>query len=476
MSVEFVVVQLYAFPLPLISEQLSFYSPFFVCPDETCTEPRSEYKPGLLLETILDESPGSAIPSPAEEKHSTDPSAQAVLSWTDINFTPKLLKTSSFQESPPERDPLSTSLGTGLGFTDVKRTPDVAGDEEFKEPVSFNLSNIEPTPKSVKKSLFEDSPQPQEMLPSKQHAPLSHPFTRQTPESVRLPLVIESSPQLDFWLLPQNKNGNHPGSQATPNAIRTELFDGSPLENGNPSFDDLRFLSISGEQFTSQADKASATQPTPMRSPLSRHTTPKITAFSSDHKLDTTELAERLNRIKQAPLERDSWGLQHNTSLKPSTTKHTPKSADKAVNLQTQNVYATHQKALDSSGAHPSSTFSQPTQQTLQHSIHSEQRETVLTPSGAHPSPKPGTVFKENVSSSSYEVDTSALIQRLNKIKQTQQSFSAPHFIESISFESRAADSVPRKENDAETASDTSLLASRLDQIKQAQKSQQVTV
>ena len=344
MSVEFVVVQLYAFPLPLISEQLSFYSPFFVCPDETCTEPRSEYKPGLLLETILDESPGSAIPSPAEEKHSTDPSAQAVLSWTDINFTPKLLKTSSFQESPPERDPLSTSLGTGLGFTDVKRTPDVAGDEEFKEPVSFNLSNIEPTPKSVKKSLFEDSPQPQEMLPSKQHAPLSHPFTRQTPESVRLPLVIESSPQLDFWLLPQNKNGNHPGSQATPNAIRTELFDGSPLENGNPSFDDLRFLSISGEQFTSQADKASATQPTPMRSPLSRHTTPKITAFSSDHKLDTTELAERLNRIKQAPLERDSWGLQHNTSLKPSTTKHTPKSADKAVNLQTQNVYATHQK------------------------------------------------------------------------------------------------------------------------------------
>lgn len=428
---------------------------------ETSTQHRTDNKAGRLLETILDESTGTASPSPAQ---ATSPRAD--LSWSDVNFTPKSLKTSLFHESPPERDPLSARLDTFLSHTDVKHTSDMAADEGSREPLSFNHSLIQPTPNSVKKSLFEGSPQQMQPVTP------SHPGTQETPESARVPLDMGPSPQLDFWLLPQNGNLNYSGVQTTPNSMKTELLEGTPLENGNSPFGGLGFLSRSHEILS-----PSTTQPTPLKSPFARHTTPEIRAVNSDHKLDTTELAERLNRIKQPSLPSDTWGLQHNTS-----SNHVNMSVNTALIGETpsRHANASREVVFDSSGTQP--TSSQPShvrQLTPQYAVLSEQRETVVqSPSGVHPTPKPATFFKEtsfqNVSSSSYEVDTSALIQRLNKIKLTQQSFSTPHYAPSRPIETRLTDSIPRKENVVETGSDTSLLASRLDQIKQAQKSQQV--
>jgi len=458
------------------------------------------------LETILDESTGTATPSPAQEEHSTETSPPADFSWSDINFTPKTLKTSLFQDSPPERDTPSARLGTIHGHTDVKRTPDLAADVgAIREPVSFSHPLIQPTPNSIKKSLFEEFPQPGESLPQKEQGTPCLPGMRQSPDSARVPPAVGPSPQLDFWLRPQDRNLDYSGIQATPTSVRSELFEGTPLENGNSPFGNFGFLSSTGDQFKPQTDKTksvektsqaepfslllgntrspSAVQPSPLRSPLARHATPEIRTLNSDHELDTTELAKRLDKIKQPSLQFDTWGLLNNTSSNNSAAKHTPKSADAALigDTHSRHVNASREMTLDYPSIQPSPSSTQPShvrELAPPHRIVTEQSETVVTPSGVHYTPKSATFRKEtsfqNPSPSSYEVDTSALIQRLNKIKLTQQSFSTPHYTPSRLLETRAAESIHRNENGTEMGSDTSLLASRLDQIKQAQKSQQV--
>ena len=448
----------------------------------TVTQPRRDAKPGRLLETILDESTVTTPPSSDQGKHSKEPSPHADLSWSDIKYTPMSLKTSLFQESPPERAPLSERLDTVLSYTDVKHTPGVVTNEAFGELVSLNHSFMEPTPKSVKKSLFEDSVKPGNNLQNHHQVTPSH-QVQERPESAEDPQSTGLSPQLDFWLLPQNGNLNYSGVKATPNSVRTELFEGTPLENGNSPFSGLGFLSKNGEQFTTPAEKTSqadplhfdlldtfspsAIQATPLRSPLARHTTPEIRAVNSDHELDTRELAERLNRIKQPSLQPKTWGLQPNLSSNHSATKQTL-----IGETPSRHINGTRETDYDSYPTQSSPSFSQQSRVrglTPQDGIPFEQTEIAVTPSVTHPTSKP-------VSSLSNEVDTSALIQRLNKIKLTQQSFSTPHFSPLKPPEARTPESMSRKENVVDAASDTSLLASRLDQIKQAQKSQQVTL
>ena len=448
------------------------------------------------METILDDSQsGVATPSPIFEENSTVPSSQADLSWSDINITPRLLKTSYVQESPPERDSLPVSVRTGFDLSGVKRTPGVAPEETVNEHESFNLSFIRATPRSVKKSLFDDSPHPPKMMTSQQQATPSQVFTQQIPQSSSLPLDIGASPKLDFWLLRQNGDN----IQVTPNSKKTELFDGSPTENSNSPFEDLKFLNISGAQSRPQEDKdtlemkppkakpseleigfslaSPASKPSPVRSPLHpRRTTPEMVGVSnsSHHKLDTTELTERLNRIKHPPSNNDALELQHYESLNHSVAR----SPNTVVSggTPTHHSNSVREMVSGSSGICLTPTTTSVTKPALQHNVLSEQRDTPVAPLDVKSPTKLSTGSKNHVLSSSNDVDTSALIQRLNRIKLTQQSaFSTPHYTPLRLPEVCAEDSLPREENAAETPSDASLLASRLDQIKQAQKSQQVT-
>lgn len=448
----------------------------------TLTQPRTDTKPGRLLETILDESTETATSSPAKEHHKMEASPQAVtsLTWSDGKFPPYSLRTSLFHETPaPEPGTSLARPSTILDYSDVKLTPNTAANE------SFHRSIVQPTPISVKKSLFEDSPQSQQMPVTPRH-----PVTQQTPISARAPLSMGPSPQLDFWLAPPDGNLDYSGVQATPISARTDLFEGTPLESGNSSFNGIEFLGRFGEQVTPETDQAtssaeatsqqqrSAMQATSVsvNNSLLRDRTPEQRAFNSEFKpVDTTELAERLNRIKQPSL--GTSGLQHNTSIDPLSTKHTPAGTAGIGGRFSQHGSVTREMVFVPSDTYTTSKTRQLSNfRDLTPPNGTEQHETILTPSGMHPTPKPTAFFKEtsfqNVSSSSYEVDTSALIQRLNKIKLTQQSFTTPHYTPSRPLES--TESIPRSHNVAQTPSDTSLLASRLDQIKQAQKSQQV--
>ncbi|KAL9987039.1 hypothetical protein ACROYT_G001274 [Oculina patagonica] len=461
--------------------------------DPTLTQPRTDTKPGRLLETILDESGGTATPSPAKENLPVDASPQAVtsLSWTDVKFPPSSLKTSLFHETP-DHDTSAARPSTIDDYSDVKLTSSAAVNE------SFHHSIAHPTPKSVKKALFEESPQSQEMPFQQQRVTPRHQVTQQTPMSARVPLSIGPSPQLDFWLLPQDRNLDNSGVQATPMSARSALFEGTPAESGNSSFNGIEFLSRFGEQAAPKTDEVTSSveitaQPDPFRlqlgdSPAGSAMQPSLLdnpsrepqAFTPELKLvDTREFAERLNRIKHSSLQRDTNGLQYNTSIGPLSAQHAPTGVARIEGAPSQLDSATRDIGFDLSGARATANSSQLSYTSPQYDTRSEQHETAPTSSNVHTSPKPPAFFKEtsfqNVSSSSYEVDTSALIQRLNKIKLTQQSFTTPQYTSSRPLGSRAAESAPRIENVVQTPSDTSLLASRLDQIKQAQKSQQVT-
>lgn len=469
--------------------------------DPTLTQPRTDTKPGRLLETILDESTETAIPSPAKEDLPVEASPQAVtsLSWTDVKFPPSSLKTSLFHETP-DHGTSSARPSTVGDYSDVKLTSSNAVNERFHHSIAH------PTPKSVKKALFEESPQSQEMSSQRQHMTTRQQVTQQTPMSARVPLSIGPSPQLDFWLLPQDRNLDYSGVQATPMSARSALFEGTPLESGNSSFNGIEFLSRFSEQAAPKTSKATSSveitsQPDPFRlqlgdSPagsgmqptsvsvndsLREYPSREQQVFTPELKLvDTREFAERLNRIKHPSLQRDTNGLQHNTSIDSLSAQHAPTDASRFEGAPSQFDSAIHDIGFDLSGARATANSSQLSYTSPQYDARSEQHETVSASSNVHPTPKPTAFFKEtpfqNVSSSSYEVDTSALIQRLNKIKLTQQSFTTPQYTSSRPLGSRAAESVPGIENVVQTPSDTSLLASRLDQIKQAQKSQQVNI
>ena len=170
----------------------------------------------------------------------------------------------------------------------------------------------------------------------------------------------------------------------------------------------------------------------------------------------------------------DALELQHYESLNHSVAR----SPNTVVSggTPTHHSNSVHEMVSGSSGICLTPTTTSVTKPALQHNVLSEQRDTPVAPLDVKPPTKLSTGSKNHVLSSSNDVDTSALIQRLNRIKLTQQSaFSTPHYTPLRLPEVCAEDSLPREENAAETPSDASLLASRLDQIKQAQKSQQVT-
>lgn len=433
----------------------------------TLTKPRTDTKPGRLLETILDASTETATPSPAKEEEAS-PQGVSSFSCSDVKFPSSSLKTSLFHETPNHGTPSARPSTVGE-HSDVKLTNVAAVNG------SFNSAIAQPTPQSVKKALFEGSPRSQEMSFQQRVTPM-HQVTQQTPMSARLPLSVGPSPQLDFWLLPQDRNLEDTGAQVTPMSARSALFEGTPLESNNSSFNGIEFLSRFSEQVEPTREEATSsvkiTQPDPFRLQLyhspaglamqttSVNNSPLESSFREQQVLnpelkfvDTREFTERLDRIKQPPLQSGGDGLQHNTSIDHFSAKHAPSGAAQIGGMPSQ---------LDTASQ---LAFTSPRYERL-----SEQHKT-----NVHPTRKPTAFFKEtSTSSSSHEVDTSALIQRLNKIKLTQQSFTTPQYTPSRPLGSRAAESVPRMENVVQTPSDTSLLASRLDQIKQAQKSQQV--
>ena len=449
--------------------------------EKALSEPRRDTKPGRFLETILDESAESASSSPSKEEAVTS------LSWSDIKFPPDSLSTSLFHDTPPE-NATSSALPTTI--------PDFSAVNEH-----FNHSTAQPTPKSVKKALFEESPQSQELSSQQQHATPRYQVTHQTPMSASVPLAIGPSPQLDFWLLPQDRNLENSSVQARPMSARSDLFEETPLGSGNSSFNGIEYLRRFGEQAAHETDEVglsveTTSQPDPFRlqlggSPACSAIQPASQSGNNsflpnsyqEHQdytrelkpVDTREFVERLNRTKQPSLQRGANGSPHSPS-----GEQTP--ADTARIGETSSLLdsATREIGFDPSAAltTPYSgqmSYTRPGRGTLL-----EQDETIQSHSSVHQTPKPAAFFKEtsfqNTSSSSYEVDTSALIQRLNKIKLTQQSFTTPHYTPSRPLASQAEESFPGKQNGAQTPSDTSLLASRLDQIKQAQKSQQVSI
>ena len=464
--------------------------------EKSLPQPRTDSKPGRFLETILDESAESGSPSPVKDlSMATSPPPVTSLSWSDVKFPPNSLSTSRFHETPPEHDASSVLPTTIPDFSDVKITPNPAVSERF------NHSIAQPTPKSVKKALFEKSPKSQEMSLQRQHVTPGYQGAQQTPMSARAPLSMGPSPQLDFWLLPQGRNLDNPSVQATPMSARSDLFEETPIGSGNSSFNGIEYLSRFGEQAAPETDEAlsvetrsqpdvfrlqlggsparSATQPTSEsgNNLLFPNSDQELPDYTAELKLvDTREFSERLNRIKQPSLQHGTNGSPHSPS-----EKQTP--VDTAWIGGTSSL---HGSATPEMGFNPSAVHTTPNSSQISYfgdtrtgrGTLSGRDKTIQSHSSVHQTPKPAALYREtsfqNTSSSSYEVETSALIQRLNKIKLTQQSFTTQHYTPSklLGFQ---AEEFPGKQNGAQTPSDTLLLASRLDQIQQAQKSQQVS-
>lgn len=333
--------------------------------EETLTRQNAETKTGRLLQTILDESTETATPSPVRGGLSRDtpPPDVSGATYSEGKMSSSPLRTSLVHEKSPERGASSLRLFSSLNHSSDKLAYSTSVHE------SFNRTTFQPTPKSVKKSLFEESPQQQETSQHQKKVTPAQPTTSLTTMSDELPLSIGQSPSLEFWLRPQGGYLDF-NVQETATSPTTDLsLDETPLESGNSSFNGIEFFSRFTEKIPLNTDKAK-------------------------------------------------------TSVRTS---------------QPDNTSSAH--ASFKSGAFVAQTALQ------------------------------------NVPSSISEVDTSALIQRLNKIKLTQLSFSSPHAAPSGPSESHAADNSTNKQDEREgqTPSDSSLLASRLDQIKQAQKSQQVT-
>lgn len=458
---------------------------------------RTDSKPGRFLETILDESAGSVSLSPDKDlSMGTSPQAVTSLSWSDVKFPPNSLSTSLFHETPPEHG-ASSVLPTAIpDFSDVKITPNPAVNERFNDSIA------QPTPKSVKKALFEKSPKSQEMSLQQQHVTPGYQVTQQTPMSARVPMSMGPSPQLDFWLLPQGRNLDNSGVQARPMSARSDLFEETPLGSGNSSFNGIEYLSRFGEQAAPETDEAlsvetrsqpdlswlqldgspalSATQPTSEsgNNLLLPHSYQEERDYTAELKLvDTREFVERLDRIKQPSLQRGTNGSPHGPS-----GKQTPVDTARIGGTSSLRDNATPEMGFNPSAARTTPNFRQMSYfgdtRTGRGTL-SGQDTTIQSHSSVHQTPKPAALFREtsfqNTSSASHEVETSALIQRLNEIKLTQQSFTTRHHTSSKPLGFQVEESFPGKQNGAQTPSDTSLLASRLDQIKQAQKSQQVS-
>ena len=455
--------------------------------------PRTDSKPGRFLETILDESAESVSLSPDKDLSiGTSPHAVTSLSWSDVKFPPNSFSTSLFHETPPEHGASSLLPNTIPDFSDVKITPYPAGNERF------NHSIAQPTPKSVKKALFEKSPKSQDMTLQEQHGTPRYQVTQQTPMSARAPLSMGPSPQLDFWLLPQSRNLDNSGVQARPMSARSDLFEETSLGSGNSSFNGIEYLSRFGEQAVRpEADEALSVETRSQADlfPLQLGGSPALPAtqptsesgnnlplpnsyqdqrdYTAELKLvDPREYVERLNRIKQPSLQRGTNGSPHGPS-----GKQTPAWIGGTSSLRGN--------ATPEMGFNPSAARTTPNSRQMSYSgdtrtgrgTLSGQDKTIKSQSSVHQTPKPAALETsfQNTSSSSYEVETSALIERLNKIKLTQQSFTTRHYTPSKPLGSQAKESFSGKQNGVQTPSDTLLLASRLDQIKQAQKSQQVS-
>ena len=333
--------------------------------EETLTRQNVETKTGRLFQTILDESTETSTPSPVRGGLSRDtpPPDVSGATYSEGKMSSSPLRTSLVHEKSPERGASSLRLFSSLNHSSDKLAYSTSVHE------SFNRTTFQPTPKSVKKSLFEESPLQQETSQHQKKVTPAQPTTSLTTMSDELPLSIGQSPSLEFWLRPQGGYLDF-NVQETATSPTTDLsLDETPLESGNSSFNGIEFFSRFTEKIPLNTDKAK-------------------------------------------------------TSVRTS---------------QPDNTSSAH--ASSKSGAFVAQTALQ------------------------------------NVPSSISEVDTSALIQRLNKIKLTQLSFSSPHAAPSGPSESHAVDNSTSKQDEREgqTPSDSSLLASRLDQIKQAQKSQQVT-
>ena len=477
-----------------------------VAGEKTLPQPRTGSKPGRFLETILDESAGSVdSASPVKERVSTESSPQAVtsLGWSDIKFPPNSLRTSLFNETPLEHSASSAPSNTNPDVSDVKLNPNAAVNERL------NHSIAQRTPKSIKKALFEGSPQSPEMPSQQQHVTPRFHVTQQTPMSARVPLSMGPSPQLDFWLLPQDRNVDNSGGQATPMSARSDLFEETPLESGNSSFNGIEYLSRFGEQTAPETDVIplsveTRSQPDPFRlqrggSPahsalpprsesvndsLLSNSPPELRDYTAELKLvDTREFIERLNRIKQPSLQHETNASPHSPLIDPHLAKQMPVDTAGIGGTASLLHSATREMGIDPLAVHTTPNSSQMSNfgdTRLGRGTLLEQDETIQSHSSVHQTPKPAAFFKEtsyqSASSSSYEVDTSALIHRLNKIKLTQQSFTTPHYTPSKPVASQAEEDFHGEQNGLQTSTDTSLLASRLDQIKQAQKSQQVSV
>ena len=401
-------------------------------------------KRGRLLEAIIDEST-----SPTQEKPSTDRSPQADLSWSDIICSPRLHTTPMNMELPlgAISHPGVNSIGD-----------DLPGNDSF----------IQLSPQLATHS------QSAEHLKQQKHVISPHGFPPGTPESVRTPVVTGSSPQLDFWLLPQNGNLRIsrdkalPLSVGLPSSEGTSSNDKSPFRGLSVAFLEERAADAKGLQYERSSQQSPRV--VPLSSPLIEHTTPGRRDFNFDHVLDTRELSERLSKIKETSTQRDSRALGDNSSAKPTPNMDTLNHADTSVARGTPLWHIPNTTDVNSSGKNPlasSTKGSHFESLNVQNSTMSGLPETFLTPTKHHTSncssfPKQGSL--ENISSTSFDIDTSTLIQRLNTIKLRQQSFSTPPTEPTRTFESSEPAPVSR----------TSLLVNRLDQIKQAQNSQQV--
>lgn len=330
---------------------------------ETFTRQNAETKTGRFLQAILDESTETTTSNPVRGGLSRviPPRDVSGLLYSEGKISSSPLRTSLVHEKTPELDTSSLRPFSSLNHSSDKPAYSTSAHE------SFNRIMFQPTPKSVTKSLFEESP-PQEMPQQQNEAAPAHPTTHLTAMSDEMPLSMRQSPSLEFWLRPQGGNLDvDVHEEAT--SPRTDLSpDETPVESGNSSFNGIEFFSRFSEKIPLNTDKARS-----------------------------------VVRTSQS----------HNTSGARASTK--------------LGAIVTH------------------------------------------------TAF-QNVPSSASEVDTSALIQRLNKIKLTQLSLSSPRLAPSGLSESHAADSSTSEQDERRGQTpDSSLFASRLDQIKQAQKSQQVT-
>ena len=441
-------------------------------------QPRTDFRYGRFLETILDQSAEQdRPPTPKVELFNTETPVQAprlehrtVVDQWKLPLTPQSVKMALFKDTslPVHAEAYLNHSGLPTPSSDRK--------ELFKEPspqeemsVAYDTSLLDlsgllqQAPNVPNTSLFGRTPMSDERSQC-----VSYFGVDQTPGSTPLSQII--SPGLGDLLLPRGKALDNSGAlnQATP----PSQYGASPVS--------YKSLSPFQAQLTptyTESSPVADTQPPLEALALHRHhssnAAPETSSPSNQnslaeevtypqHEFDTDDF-QKLDKSRKPTGEYLNPGGSpfHQIASSPGVLPSPNSAWRSGVSSGSLSAARSAKAFQDADVARQDSTVPLHEQTAVDRSA----KVSSLESSNA------AAFLQDSTPSPGYEVDTRALIERLNKIKQTQLSTASSVYTPARSFASPAAGHTPEVRGTVAEVSDSSLPVSRFDQIEHAQLS-----